>query len=101
VLRSFRLAILALGFGACAQFPIPLPVVTPPNLTPSQDQAVRSTLAAATSPSSSVGIPPRPCPEHSARSGPGEKCQPLPCGGQCQEHQRCDETAIVPRCVSR
>jgi hypothetical protein len=72
-----------------------------PNLTPTEDQALRTTLSAATSSSSSVSIPPRPCPEHQARSAPGEKCKPIPCGGQCRGDQRCDETALVPRCVEK
>lgn len=95
MLRPFRTAALAAALGAC----VPIPGV--PQLTPTQDAAVRTTLAAATNPRSSVGIPPRPCPEHTARSEPGGKCKPLPCGGQCREGQRCDEAALVPRCVPR
>jgi len=95
-----RLLPLVAALGACAPIPIPISV-TPPNLTPTQDQALRSTLSAAASTNSSVSIPTRPCPEHSARSGPGEKCQPIPCGGQCREDQRCDEAALVPRCVEK
>jgi len=89
---------LCLAASAC-----PPAVIVPvlPALTPAQDNAVRSTLAAAASPNSSIGIPPRPCPEHTARTDPDGKCRPLPCGGQCREGQRCDETAIVPRCVVR
>ncbi|HVE85680.1 MAG TPA: hypothetical protein VND93_22655 [Myxococcales bacterium] len=72
-----------------------------PALSANQDAAVRSTLAAASSPSSSISIPDRPCPAHTGRAEPGGQCRPLPCGGQCHQGQRCDETAIVPRCVSR
>ncbi|HYV49073.1 MAG TPA: hypothetical protein VFA20_29640 [Myxococcaceae bacterium] len=93
-----RLLPLAVALGACAPIPIP---ITPPNLTATQDRAIRSTLSAASSTASSVSIPARPCPEHYARSEPGEQCKPIPCGGQCREDQRCDETAIVPRCVEK
>jgi hypothetical protein len=96
VLRFACLVSFTAVLGACA--PIPL-LITPPNLTPTQDRALRSTLSAATSTGSSVSIPDRPCPEHSARSEPGAKCKPIPCGGQCRQDQRCDEAAIVPRCV--
>ena len=89
---------LCLAAGACVA-PVVLPVL--PALSPAQDQAVRSTLAAASSSGSSIGIPPRLCPEHTARAEPDGKCQPIPCGGQCRGDQRCDELAIVPRCVAR
>jgi len=94
-----RLLSLVAALGACA--PVSLIPITPPNLTPTEDRALRSTLSAATSTNSSVSIPPRPCPEHYARSAPGEKCKPIPCGGQCRGDQRCDEAAIVPRCVEK
>lgn len=94
-----RLLPLVAALGACV--PLPLIPITTPTLTPTEDQAVRSTLSAATSSNSSVSIPPRPCPEHSARSAPGEKCKPIPCGGQCRDDQRCDEAALVPRCVEK
>lgn len=92
-----RLLPLVAALGAC----IPLIPITPPNLTPTEDRALRSTLSAATSSNASIGIPARPCPEHQARSGPGEKCQPIPCGGQCRGDQACDEAALVPRCVEK
>jgi len=91
-----RLLPLVAALGACAPLPIQLP-----NLTPTEDHALRSTLSAASSTNSSIGIPPRPCPEHYARSAPGEKCKPIPCGGQCREDQRCDEAAVLPRCVEK
>jgi hypothetical protein len=97
VLRLIPLVALVV---ACAPIPIPIPL-TPPNLTPAEDHALRSTFSAATSSNSSVSIPDRPCSEHFARSAPGEQCKPLPCGGQCREDQRCDEAAIVPRCVEK
>lgn len=98
--RPLRLAALALVLAASA---CPPPIILPvlPTLTPTEDRAIRSTLAAASSTSSSIGIPPRPCPEHTARAEPGGKCKPIPCGGQCRTDQRCDELAIVPRCVAR
>jgi len=98
--QPLRLAVFALALVASA---CPPPIVLPvlPTLTPAEDRAVRSTLAAASSTNSSISIPPRPCPEHTARSEPGAKCKPIPCGGQCRADQRCDELAIVPRCVAR
>ncbi len=27
-------------------------------------------------------------------------CDPLPCRGECQQGQRCDESSVFPRCVS-
>jgi hypothetical protein len=91
--RSSSIAAL-LALAGC----VPLPFA-PPALTPTEDRAVRSTLAAATSTGSSISIPARPCPEHYARPEPGEQCKPIPCGGQCRGDQRCDEAALVPRCV--
>ncbi|HEY8207266.1 MAG TPA: hypothetical protein VIG99_07285 [Myxococcaceae bacterium] len=98
MLRFACLAAFAAVLGACV--PIPLPF-TPPNLTPTEDRALRSTLSAASSTGSSIGIPDRLCPEHQARAAPGEKCKPIPCGGQCRADQRCDEALIVPRCVEK
>ena len=103
-LRRHALApALLIALGACPP-PQPiliLPVIPLPALTPAEEKAVRSTLSAATSSESSISIPARPCPEHTARAESRGQCLPVPCGGQCRQDQRCDEIALVPRCVAR